>query len=153
MVLSEMYAALGEERLREALRQVSISKLKTFQMYDRLKTRAHLAKLNSENLRNAAPKLLARIQEGDATLATELAQCILVTHMDMIVAVLNQLGVAHNEGFFDKDADVAAKLTGDWQQPVYDAQKDKFPRAVLVFYLNHLAAEVTPEAAQPFLPN
>jgi hypothetical protein len=67
--------------------------------------------------------------------------------MDLIIAVLNQLGVPHNEGFFDKDADVASKLTGDWQQRAYDAVKDKFPQPVLAFYLNHLAIEVNPEAA------
>ena len=146
MLLHDLYGHLGEDNLRELLRHVSLGKLKTFQMFDRLKTRCHLSKLNSETLRNAAPKLLGRMADGDAVLATELAQCILIGHMDLIVAVLNKLGVAHNEGFFDKDSDIAAKLVGNWQQEAYDAEKDKFPKSVLVFYLNHLAIEVNPEA-------
>jgi len=145
MLLQELYGHLGEDNLRDLLRHVSLGKLKTFQMFDRLKTRCHLSKLNSENLRNAAPKLLERMNEGDGVLATELAQCILVSHMDLIIAVLDKLGVPHNEGFFDKDADVASKLVGKWQQEAYDAVKDKFPKSVLVFYLNHLAIEVNPE--------
>ena len=151
MHLHELYGQLGEDTLRDLLRHVSLSKLKTFQMFDRLKTRAHLTKLNSENLRNAAPKLLGRMAEGDAVLATELAQCILVSHMDLIIAVLDKLGVAHSEGFFDKDADVASKLVGNWQQEAYDAVKDKFPKSLLVFYINHLAIEVNPDST-PFQP-
>jgi hypothetical protein len=151
MHLHELYGHLGEDTVRDLLRHVSLSKLKTFQMFDRLKTRVHLTKLNSENLRNTAPKLIARMKDGDAVLATELAQCILVSHMDLIIAVLDKLGVAHSEGFFDKDADVASKLVGNWQQESYDAVKDKFPKSVLVFYLNHLAMEVNPDAA-PFQP-
>jgi hypothetical protein len=146
MHLHELYGHLGEDGTRELLRHVSLSKLKTFQMFDRLKTRCHLTKLNSETLRNASPKLLARMADGDAVLATELSQCILVSHMDLIIAVLNKLGVPHSEGFFDKDADVASKLTGNWQQEAYDAVKDQFPKPVLAFYLNHLAIEVNPEA-------
>ena len=151
MLLSELYVQLGEDRLRELLRHVSLGKLKTFQMFDRLKTRCHLSKLNQENLRNASPKLLARIQEGDDVLAAELAQCVLVSHMDLIIAVLDKQGVAHTDGFFDKEADVASKLTSGWQQACYDAFADKFPKSVLVFYLNHLAIETNPEATV-FLP-
>jgi hypothetical protein len=53
MHLTELYGHLGEDGMRDLLRQVSLSKLKTFQMFDRLKTRCHLTKLNSESLRNA----------------------------------------------------------------------------------------------------
>ena len=151
MLLSEIYVQLGEDRLRELLRHVSLGKLKTFQMFDRLKTRCHLTKLNQEHLRNASPKLIARMKEGDDVLATELAQCVLVSHMDLIIAVLDKQGVQHQEGFFDKDADVASKLTGDWQQACYDAFAEKFPKSVLVFYLNHLGVEVNPDATL-FLP-
>jgi hypothetical protein len=151
MQLHELYVALGEERLRDTLRHVSLGKLKTFQMFDRLKTRAHLSKLNQENLRNAAPKLIARLGEGEKDLATELAQCILVSNLDMIIAVLDRLGVEHNGGFFEKGEEVAAKLTPGWQQESFDALQEKFPKPVLVFYLNHLAVEVD-ENAQVFLP-
>jgi hypothetical protein len=151
MALTDIYTQLGEDRLRDLLRHVSMGKLKTFQMFDRLKARAHLSKLSSESLRNAAPKLLGRIQGGDDVLAQELAQCILVSHLPMITAVLDHLGVPHSEGFFDKEADVAAKLEGAWQQSAYTAFADKHPQSVLVFYLNHLANEVTPDLPV-FLP-
>ena len=46
----------------------------------------------------------------------ELAQAILISHFDMIKAVLDHLGVPHEEGFFSKDTDVAALL----KDGVYD---------------------------------
>ena len=67
--------------------------------------------------------------------------------MDMIVAVLNHLGVPHNEGFFEKDAKLHDHLTGGWQQRSYTEFHEKFPEAVLVFYLNHLAHEVDGNSA------
>ena len=46
--------------------------------------RSHLAKLNSETLRKAAPRLWARIAEQDEEFATDIAQAVLVSHLDMI---------------------------------------------------------------------
>jgi len=63
--------------------------------------------------------------------------------MDLIIDVLNHLQIPHQEGFFEKDADVSAYLTGDWQQRAWDGFHDKHPKAVLAFYLNHLALEMT----------
>jgi hypothetical protein len=151
MPLSDIYAGLGEERFGQLLRHVSLGKLKTYQLFDRLKTRAHLAKLNQENLRKSAPKLWARLQSGDDELATDLAQCVLVSHMDMIIVVLDSLGVPHNEGFFEKDAALAGHLSGDWQERAYGEFRLKFPESVLAFYLNHLAMEVD-EKAPLYLP-
>ena len=69
-----------------------MGKLKTYQLYDRIKTRTHLAKVNSESLQKAAPRLWARLPEKDEEFAQDLSQAVLVCHLDMIVAVLNFLG-------------------------------------------------------------
>ena len=91
------------------MRAVSLGRLRTYQIFDAFKSGCICNKLNSETLRNAAPRLWARLQEADsADLATEISQAILVSHMDMIKAVLDELGVPHEDGFFAKDADVAA---------------------------------------------
>ena len=73
--------------------------------------------------------------------AQDLSQAVLVCHLDMIVAVLNFLGIPHEEGFFAKDADVAGFLKAGWEQEAWNAFKDKYPPAVLLFYLNHLRWE------------
>jgi hypothetical protein len=146
MQLSEIFLGLGEESFQQLLRVVSMGKLKTYQLFDRLKARAHLAKLNSENLRKAAPRLWTRLFEGDLDLATDLSQAVLVSHLDMIVDVLNFLGVPNEEGFFAKDVDASTYLTEGWQQRAYDQFKDKYPDALLLFYINHLDQEVNKEA-------
>src|SRR5271170_4330240 len=79
MQLSEIFLGQGEPRFTDLLRGISIGKLKTYQLYDRMKVRLHLAKLNSENLRKAAPKFWARLGERDEEFASELAQAILVS--------------------------------------------------------------------------
>lgn len=147
MTLAEVFLGLGQERLDACLRQISLGKLKTFQLFERFKVRARLNKLNQESLRKAAPKFLARLGEQDEEFATELAQSILVSHLDMIVGVLNFLGVPHNEGFFEKDAELSKHLSDGWQQRAYTEFHAKYPEAVLVFYLNHLAHEVDENAA------
>ena len=127
MQLSDIFIRLGEDTFRQLPRPVSLGKLRTYQLFDPFKTRLHLHKLNSETLRRAAPRLWTRLGEPDsADLATELAQAILVSHMDMIKAVLDDLGVPHEDGFFAKDADITAHLTEGWQQRVWE----KFPRRV-----------------------
>lgn len=143
MQLSEILVGLGDETFADMLKTVSIGKLKTFQLFERIKTRCHLAKLNTETLRKAAPRLFERIKEGDQDLTTELCQAILICHMDLIVDVLNFLEVPHEEGFFAKDQDVSAKLTGDWQERAYKEFSGKYPRAAVLLYLNHLAWEMT----------
>jgi arginyl-tRNA synthetase len=142
MQLCEIFTGLGHDNLNQLLRGVSMGKLKTYQLFDRVKTRLHLGKLNQENLRKAGPRIFTRLEEKDEELALDLSQAILVSHLDMIVAVLDHLGVPHNDGFFEKDANLAAKLTGDWQQKTFEQFRDKYPPAILAFYLNHLAHEV-----------
>lgn len=142
MQLSGIFQGLGEGTFAELLRTISIGKLKTYQLYERMKVRLHLAKLNSESLRKAAPRLWTRITEKDEDFATELSQAILISHMDMIKAVLDHLGIPHEDGFFAKDTTVADYLKEGWQESSFEAFKDKYPRPALLFYLNHLAHEV-----------
>ncbi len=151
MRLSDIFLTLGEPAFQQLIRSVSIGKLKTFQLYERVKLRFHMSKLNSETLRKAAPRLWARIAEGDDEFAADISQVVLVSHLDMIVDVLNLVGIPHEEGFFAKDLDATDKLTEGWQQRVYDAFKDKYNPSLLLFYINHLGWEVlkTTEVFQP----
>lgn len=142
MQLSEIFLGLGEEAFRELLRGISIGKLKTYKLYDRVKVRLHLAKLNSENLRKAEPRFWTRLGEKDEDFATDLAQAILVSHLDMINAVLDDLGIPNQNGFFEKDIDGAKYLTEGWQQRTYEKFKTTYPQAVLLFYVNHLGWEI-----------
>ncbi len=142
MQLSDIFLGLGDENFQQLLRAVSIGKLKTFQLYERLKLRFHLNKLNSESLRKAAPRFTARLKEGDQEFATELGQAILVSHLDMIKAVLDLLKIPHEDGFFAKDLDPSTYLTEGWQRKVLDEFHGKYPHAVLLFYVNHLGWEV-----------
>ena len=60
----------------------------------------------------------------------------------MIKAVLDHLGIPHEDGFFAKDADVAGYLKEGWQQEVWEKFHTTFPPAPLLFYINHLAWEI-----------
>jgi len=152
MELSEIYLRLGQDNFEQLLKTVSIGRLRTYQLFDRVKTRLHLQKLNSESLRKASPRLWTRLSEPDsADFATDLSQAILVSHLDLIQAVLNELGVPHQEGFFDKDADVSGHLKEGWQQNVWDKFRGTYPPAALLFYINHLAWEVA-KAEDVFAP-
>ena len=143
MQVTDIYLGLGKERLDDLLRSVSMGRLKTYQLFDRMKLRLHLNKLNSETLRKAAPRIWARIEERDEAFTAELSQAILISHFEMIKAVLDHLGIPHEEGFFSKDTDVAALLKDGWQQSAWEAFRDKYGKAPLLFYINHLAWEVT----------
>ena len=142
MQLSEIFLHLGEENFEQNMRSVSMGRLKTYQLFDRVKARLHLHKLNSETLRKAAPRVWTRLAVGDDELATDLAQAILVSHLDMIKAVVDDLGIPNQDGFFDKDIDGSKYLTEGWQQRSYEKFKDAFPAPVLLFYINHLAWEL-----------
>jgi hypothetical protein len=142
MQLSDIFLALGEDGYTQLLRSVSIGKLKTYQLYERVKFRFHLQKLNAESLRKAAPKLYARIGNRDEEFATDMAQVILVSHLDMIKDALDHLGVPHDDGFFAKDLDPKTYFTEGWQQRVFDHLKAKYPEALIIFYVNHLDWEL-----------
>src|SRR5579884_1116434 len=151
MQLCDVFLRLGEDNFQQLMRSISMGKLKTYQLFDRFKTRLYLHKLNSETLRKAAPRTWARISERDDDFATDVAQAILISHMDMIKTVLDHLGIPHEEGFFAKDADVASYLKEGWQQEVWDKFHTTLPSAPLLFYINHLAWEMK-KAEDVFAP-
>lgn len=141
MQVCDIYLGLGEDAFRELLRSISIGKLKTYQLYEVVKTRLHAQKLNTEALRKVAPRSWERLGEHDNEFASELAQAILVSHLDMIVAILGFLEIPNEEGFFAKDVDASKYLTDGWQDRVYQHFRDKYPEPLLLFYINHLAVE------------
>ncbi len=149
--MCEVFIALGPDVFHQLVRGISIGKLKTYQVYERFKLRAHLIKLNSESLRKSEPKFWARIQSGEEDFATDLSQVFLVSHLDMIVDVLNFLGIPNEQGFFDKDLKPEQYLTEDWQRRVFDAFAEKYPREILLFYINHLHWELN-KTDQVFVP-
>lgn len=142
MQLTDVFLGLGSEAFHELLRGISIGKLKTYQLFDRMKARTHLAKLNSETLQKAAGRLWQRLVDGDQDLAGDLSQAILVCHLDMIIAVLNFLGVPHEDGFFAKDLDPKPFLTEGWSKRVLEQFKGTYPDSLLRFYTEHLAWEL-----------
>jgi hypothetical protein len=142
MQLSDIFLGQGEQAFGDLVRAISIGKLKTYQLYDRMKVRFHLAKLNAESMRKAVPRFWARITEKDDEFATDLAQAILISHLDMIKAVVDDLGIPNQDGFFDKNIEGAKYFTEGWQQRTYEKFKDAYPAAVLLFYINHLAWEL-----------
>ena len=151
MELCDIFLHLGEENFEQNMRSVSMGRLRMYQLFDRVKTRLHLHKLNSETLRKAAPRVWSRMVERDNDFATDLSQAILVSHLDMIKAVLDHLGVPHEDGFFAKDADVAGHLKEGWQSEVWEKFHATFPPAPLLFYINHLAWEIA-KAEDVFRP-
>jgi hypothetical protein len=151
MHVSHIFIGLGEDGFRDLMRSISIGKLKTFQLFERVKARLHTQKLNTEALRKSAPRSWQRIKEGDTEFASEVSQAILVSHLDMIVAVLNFLEIPNEDGFFAKDLDGAKHLSEGWQQRVFEQFRGQYPEKLLVFDINHLALEVQ-KAEELFLP-
>ncbi len=142
MQISDVYLALGPDAFGQLIRGISIGKLRTYQIYEGFKVRAHLHKLNTETLRKSAPKFLERISSGDQEFAKDLAQTILVSHLDMITAILDFLEVPHENGFFAKDMDAKAYFTEGWEDRVFEKFRGAYPEPLLVFYVNHLRWEL-----------
>lgn len=151
MELCAVYRELGEDGFAQLIRGISMGKLRTYQLFDAVKTRARLVKLNTEHLRRATPRLWARIGEGDEELAKDLAQGVLVSHLDMIAAVLDFLGIPNENGFFAKDLDPKKYLTEGWAVRTFEKFRGVYPDPLLVFYINHLAWELK-GTEQPFAP-
>ena len=151
MTLSDIFLRLGEETFQPLMHSISMGRLRTYQLFDRMKARLHLHKLSSETLRKATPRIWERLGEHDDEFATDLAQAILVSNLDMIKAVLDHLGIPHEEGFFAKDADVSKYLKEGWQQEVWEKFRATFSPAALLFYINHLAWEIA-KAEDVFAP-
>ncbi len=76
---------------------------------------------------------------------------MLVSHLDMIRAVLDFLGIPNQDGFFDKNLSAEQYLTEGWQERVYDQFHGKYPEAVLRLYINHLAWELS-KSPEMFVP-
>jgi hypothetical protein len=151
MQMCGVFTALGPENFSHLVRGISIGKLRTYQVYERFKLRARLIKLNSEALRKAEPKFWARIQAGEEEFAADLSQVFLLSHLDMIVDVLDFLKIPNEQGFFDKDLKPEEYLTEGWQERVFEAFREKYPREILLFYINHLDWELT-KTENVFLP-
>jgi hypothetical protein len=142
MQISDVFLGMGQEDFGQLVRGISIGKLRTFQIYEGFKVRAHLHKLNTETLRKALPKFWARISERDDDFATDISQAVLVSHLDLVGSVLDELGVPHDNGFFSKDMDSKPYFTEGWEQRVYQKFHGAYPEALLIFYINHLRWEL-----------
>src|SRR5215469_2104917 len=142
MEISDVYLDMGQEAFGQLIRGISIGKLRTYQIYEGFKVRSHLTKVNTESLRKAVPLFWERISAKKEDFSRDLAQAVLVSHLDMIVAVLYFLGVPHENGFFAKDMDPKPYFTEGWEGRLYERLKPQFPEAILVFYINHLRWEV-----------
>jgi hypothetical protein len=142
MEISELYLGMGQDAFERLVRSVSIGKLKTYQMYEGFKVRAHLHKVNTEILRKSVPKFWARLEQHDEDFGKDLAQTILVSHLEMIVAILDFLGVPHENGFFAKDMDPKPFFTEGWEDRVYQKFREAYPEPLVVFYVNHLRWEL-----------
>jgi hypothetical protein len=151
MQLTDVFLNLGEDQFSKLVRSISIGKLKTFQLYERFKLRTHLPKLNTESLRKASPRLWQRLHDRNDEFATDLSQAVLVSHLDLIIAVLNFLGIPHEDGFFVKDLDGSPYLTEGWRERVFEKFRNEYPESVVLFYINHLALEVG-KAGELFAP-
>lgn len=152
MQLSDVYLGLGQDGFAELIRSVSIGKLKTYQIYEGFKVRAHLNKLNTESLRKATPRFWARLGERDEEFARDLAQVILVSQIEMIAAVLDGLGIPHENGFFSKDIDPKPYFTEGWEDRTFEKFREIYPEPLLVFYINHLGWELL-KSTKPFVPS
>jgi hypothetical protein len=142
MHITDVYLGLGQDAFGQLIRGISIGKLKTYQIYEGFKVRAHLQKVNTESLRKAVPKLWERIGGGDEDFAKDLAQAVLVSHLDMITAVLDFLTIPHENGFFAKDMDPKPYFTEGWEGRVHENFRGTWPEALLLFYMNHLRWEL-----------
>jgi hypothetical protein len=142
MQISDVFLGMGQEDFGQLVRGISIGKLRTYQIYEGFKVRAHLHKLNTETLRRALPKFWTRIGERDDEFATDISQAVLVSHLDLVSSVLDSLGIPHENGFFAKKMDPKPYLTEGWEQRVYEKFHGACPDALLVFYINHLRWEL-----------
>lgn len=151
MQLSDAYLDLGEDGFARLIRSISIGKLKTYQIYEPFKVRTHLHKVNTEGLRKATPRFWARLTERDEEFAKDLAQAVLVSHLDMVTAVLDFLGIPHENGFFAKDMDAKSYLSDGWETRLLEKFHEIYPEPLLLFYINHLRWELL-GAAEPYRP-
>jgi hypothetical protein len=151
MQISDVYLDMGQEAFGQLIRGISIGKLRTYQIYEGFKVRAHLHKVNTEALRKAVPKFWERIAAKEEDFSKDLAQAVLVSHLDMIVSILDFLGVPHENGFFAKDMDPKPYFTDGWEDRTLQHFQGQYPGPYLTFYINHLRWELL-GAAEPYRP-
>jgi hypothetical protein len=133
--------------LGEVVRKISMGSLRTYKIFDQVKLRTRLNKLNADHLRKAVPRLWERLQQTDEDLAQDLAQAVLVSNLDFVVEVLNFLGIPHDgSGFFQKDVSTAQYLKDGWEQRVMDEFRGRYPEPLVRLYINHLLWEVDKKA-------
>lgn len=149
MDLAGALVELGRDRFDRLVAGISIGSLKRYQVFDNFKIRAGVSKLNREKLRKAGPGFWSRIEAGESELAKEIAQAVLVSHLDFVAAALDFLEIPHDgNGFFDKDDATREKLREGWQKRVYERFNDEFPEELVLLYINHLDWELNkPENA------
>jgi hypothetical protein len=151
MLLSDIFLRISEGDFEQLVRGISMGKLRTYQMFESFRIRARLAKLNTEILRKTLPRFRGRLTEHDEDFAKDLAQVILLSHLDMIGAILDYLKIPNQGGFFAKDIDPASYLTAGWQGRVYGEFSSAYPGPALPLYINHLAWELD-KTAEYFTP-
>ena len=152
MDLTEVFQALGRSSFQELVEGISMGRLRTYDVYDSFKIRAHLSKLNRGRLGRAVPRLWDRLRQGDQDLARELAQGILVSNLSFVVEALDFLQIPHDgSGFFDKNSSAAKDLEDGWQAKVFAEFRERYPQPLILLYTNHLAWEFNRSSAM-FLP-
>lgn len=142
MDLVGVYAALGQDRCTRLVRTISIGALRTYGVYQAIKVRSRLHTLNRQKLRAVSQKLWKRIAEGDADLARDLSQGVLVSNIPLVVAVLDFLNIEHDDnGFFAKDADYSHQFASGWPEAVFREFSGRFSDDLVLLYINHLGWE------------
>ena len=147
MELSEVFQSLGRTALDDLLRRISLGTLKSYNLYEQFKIRAHLNKLNTEHLRNAAPRFWERLEQRDEDLARDLAQAVLVSNMVFVAEALNFLKVPHENGFLPKDFSGEKYLSEGWQQSLIKEFQGRYPEALVRLYINHLMWEMDKQSS------
>lgn len=151
MDLAEVYTALGQEPSARLVRSISVGALRTYGVYKGIKIRSRLRRFNRKRLRAAAPKLWQRVVAGDDGLARDLSQAIFVSNIPLMVEVLDLLEIEHDgSGFLTNDSDHSEQLTPGWERRAYDHLRGRFPKELVLLYINHLGWE-TDTLDEPFL--
>ena len=147
MDLCAVIQNIGNSELERLMNEVSIGKLRTFNAYDSFKVHAGMTKLNRERLRKSLPKFWQRLEEGDRALAGAITQAILFSNLPFVIEVLDFLEIPHDDnGFFDPKTWEKKTLCVGWQKRTYEKFSKKYPRSLILIYLNHLSSEVDPSA-------
>ena len=144
MDLVGVFEALGQERCIRLVRTISIGALRTYGVYGAIKIRSRLHTLNRQKLRASSPKLWKRIAEGDADLARDLSQGVLVSNIPLVVAMLDFLDIEHDDnGFFAKDADYSEQFSPGWAGTVFEEFSGRYSEDLILLYINHLGWETS----------